>query len=69
VAAGKPEQTEEERAQTMELIRDMTPREVAQYPQADLDDAALAELDALLAKVPYPPKPAATPAASDKPKA
>jgi hypothetical protein len=61
VAAGKPEYSPEERAHMAEMIADMTPREIAQYPDADLDDAALAELDALLAQVPYPPAPAATP--------
>jgi hypothetical protein len=77
LAAGKPEQTPEELAQTMELVHDMTPREVAQYPQAGLDDAGLAELDAALAKVPYPapattaapPPPAAAPAAGPQPNA
>jgi hypothetical protein len=54
VAAGKPEYSPEERARMAETIADMTPREIAQYPDADLDDAALAELDALLAQVPYP---------------
>jgi hypothetical protein len=64
IAAGKPEQTPEDQASTMEMVKDMTPREVAQYPQADLDDAALEELDAALAKVPYPTQQAAAPAPS-----
>jgi hypothetical protein len=63
LAAGEAAQTPDEEAQSAQLIADMTPREVSQYPQAHLDDAALAELDAELAKVPFP---ASGPAAAPK---
>lgn len=64
LAAGEAAQSPQDEQQNMDLIHDMTPREVAQYPEAHLDDAALAELDALLAKVPFPSSgPAAAPKA------
>ena len=55
-AAGQPEAPAEEQAKTAELIKGLSPRELASFPQANLDEDALKALDAELAKVPAPPK-------------
>lgn len=52
IAAGQPEMSEAESAGLMEMIGDLTPRELAHFPQANLDDAALEELNRLLAAIP-----------------
>ncbi|GAA0217060.1 hypothetical protein QOZ96_002597 [Brevundimonas nasdae] len=52
IAAGAPAMTPEESAGLAEMIGGLSPRQLAEFPQANLDDAALAELDALLRAVP-----------------
>lgn len=52
IAAGAPPMTPEETASISEMIAGLTPRQLAEFPQANLDDAALAELDAALAAIP-----------------
>lgn len=66
-AAGKPELTPEQSARMRAMVADMTPREIARYPDAGLDEVGLAELDGQLAQVPYPAAPAdpAAPASAD----
>jgi hypothetical protein len=56
VAAGKPELTAEQQTHMVQMIQNMTPREVARFPQVHLDDAGLSKLNALLAQIPAPPK-------------
>lgn len=58
IAAGAPPMTPEETASISEMIAGLTPRQLAEFPQANLDDAALAELDAALAAIPAEPAPA-----------
>jgi len=53
-AAGQPEQPPEEQAATAELIKGLSPRELAGFPQANLDEDALKALGEALAKVPAP---------------
>ncbi|WP_156400413.1 hypothetical protein [Caulobacter sp. Root655] len=60
-AAGQPEAPPEEQAATAELIKGLSPRELAGFPQANLDEEALKALGEALAKVPAP---AAGPAGS-----
>jgi len=55
IAAGQPPMTPEETASISEMIAGLTPRQLAEFPQANLDDAALAELDAALAAIPAAP--------------
>ncbi len=55
IAAGAPPMTPEETASISEMIAGLTPRQLAEFPQANLDDAALAELDAALAAIPATP--------------
>jgi hypothetical protein len=55
IAAGAPPMTPEETASIGEMIAGLTPRQLAEFPQANLDDAALAELDAALAAIPATP--------------
>lgn len=55
IAAGQPPMTPEETASISEMIAGLTPRQLAEFPQANLDDAALAELDAALAAIPATP--------------
>lgn len=55
IAAGSPPMTPEETASIGEMIGGLTPRQLAEFPQANLDDAALAELDAALAAIPATP--------------
>lgn len=52
--AGKPPTSPEEKAKVFEMIKGASPRQIALYPQANLDETALATLDAQLAKVPAP---------------
>lgn len=55
IAAGAPPMTPEETASISEMIAGLTPRQLAEFPQANLDDAALEELNALLAAIPTAP--------------
>lgn len=55
IAAGAPPMTPEESAGLAEMIAGLSPRQLAEFPQANLDDAALAELNALLAAIPAAP--------------
>lgn len=52
IAAGAPPMTPEETASISEMIAGLTPRQLAEFPQANLDDAALEELNTLLAAIP-----------------
>ena len=61
-AAGQPEASAEEQANIAQVIKDFTPRQLATFPQANLDEEGLKTLAAALAKVPAPaasPTPAA----------
>ncbi|MBO9709085.1 MAG: hypothetical protein J7521_12825 [Caulobacter sp.] len=60
-AAGQPEASPEEQANTAQLIKGLTPRQLAAFPQANLDEDALKALGEALAKV----TPSATPAAPE----
>jgi hypothetical protein len=53
-AAGQPEATPEEQANTAQVIKNFTPRQLAAFPQANLDEEALKALGEALAKVPPP---------------
>lgn len=64
IAAGAPPMTPEETASISEMIAGLTPRQLAEFPQANLDDAALAELDAELAAIPADGSAPAAPAAA-----
>lgn len=64
IAAGAPPMTPEETASISEMIAGLTPRQLAEFPQANLDDAALAELDAELAAIPADGAAPAAPAAA-----
>jgi hypothetical protein len=55
-AAGQPEAPPEQQVATAELIKGLSPRELASFPQANLDEDALKALDAELAKVAPPAK-------------
>lgn len=55
IAAGAPPMTPEESAGLAEMIGGLSPRQLAEFPQANLDDAAVAELDALLRAIPAQP--------------
>ena len=55
IAAGAPPMTPEETAGLAEMIGGLSPRQLAEFPQANLDDAAVAELDALLRAIPAQP--------------
>ncbi|GAW40954.1 hypothetical protein SH203_01357 [Brevundimonas sp. SH203] len=55
IAAGAPAMTPEESAGLAEMIGGLSPRQLAEFPQANLDDAAVAELDALLRAIPAQP--------------
>lgn len=52
IAANQPAMSEEESAGLMQMIGDLTPRELANFPQANLDDEALEELNQALAAIP-----------------
>jgi hypothetical protein len=58
-AAGQPEATPEEQANTAQVIKNFTPRQLAAFPQANLDEEGLKALGEALAKVPAPATPAA----------
>jgi hypothetical protein len=58
-AAGQPEATPEEQANTAQIIKNFTPRQLAAFPQANLDEEGLKALGDALAKVPPPATPAA----------
>lgn len=58
-AAGQPEASPEEQANTAQVIKNFTPRQLATFPQANLDEEGLKALAEALAKV---PPPAAAPA-------
>lgn len=62
-AAGQPEASAEEQANTAQIIKNFTPRQLAAFPQANLDEDGLKALGEALAKVPAPAAPA-TPAAN-----
>jgi len=53
-AAGQLEVSPEEQANIAQVIKDFTPRELATFPQANLDEEGLKTLAAALAKVPAP---------------
>lgn len=55
IAAGAPPMTPEESAGLAQMIAGLSPRQLAEFPQANLDDAALTELNALLAAIPAQP--------------
>lgn len=55
VAAGQPKMTDEEGAGLMQMIGDLTPRELSNFPQANMDEEALEELNAALAAIPATP--------------
>lgn len=59
-AAGQPEASAEEQANIAQIIKNFTPRQLATFPQANLDEDGLKVLAEALAKVP-------TPAASTSP--
>jgi hypothetical protein len=59
-AAGQPEASAEEQANIAQIIKNFTPRQLATFPQANLDEEGLKVLAEALAKVPAP---AATPPA------
>jgi hypothetical protein len=63
-AAGQPEASAEEQANIAQVIKDFTPRQLATFPQANLDEEGLKTLAAALAKVPAPAPAAPTPAAN-----
>jgi hypothetical protein len=52
VEAGKPALTTEQEMHMVQMIENMTPRQVAKFPQVHLDDAGLDQLNALLAQIP-----------------
>jgi hypothetical protein len=58
-AAGQPEASPEEQANIAQVIKDFTPRQLATFPQANLDEDGLKVLAEVLAKVPAPATPSA----------
>jgi hypothetical protein len=66
-AAGQPEASAEEQATTAELIKGLSPRELAAFPQANLDEDGLKALGEALAKVPAPTAGSAAPAPAPAP--
>lgn len=63
-AAGQPEASAEEQANVAQVIKNFTPRQLATFPQANLDEAGLKTLGDALAKVPAPTSAPAAPAAN-----
>lgn len=66
-AAGQPEASAEEQANIAQVIKNFTPRQLAAFPQANLDEEGLKTLGDALAKVPAPAAttaPAPAPAAN-----
>jgi len=53
-AAGQPEASPEEQANVAQVIKNFTPRQLATFPQANLDEEGLKTLAEALAKVPAP---------------
>jgi len=62
-AAGQPEASPEDQANIAQVIKNFTPRQLATFPQANLDEEGLKALGEALAKVPAPTAPP-TPAAN-----
>ena len=58
-AAGQPEASAEEQANIAQVIKNFTPRQLATFPQANLDEDGLKTLSDALAKVPAPATPPA----------
>lgn len=58
-AAGQPEASPEEQANIAQVIKNFTPRQLATFPQANLDEEGLKTLAEALAKVPAPATPPA----------
>lgn len=58
-AAGQPEASAEEQANVAQVIKNFTPRQLATFPQANLDEDGLKALGEALAKVPAPANPPA----------
>lgn len=58
-AAGQPEASAEEQANIAQVIKNFTPRQLATFPQANLDEDGLKTLSEALAKVPAPATPPA----------
>lgn len=58
-AAGQPEASAEEQANIAQVIKNFTPRQLATFPQANLDEDGLKTLGDALAKVPAPATPPA----------
>lgn len=56
-AAGQPEASAEEQANIAQVIKNFTPRQLATFPQANLDEEGLKTLGDALAKVPAPATP------------
>ena len=54
VEAGKPELTAEQETRMVQMIQNMSPRQVAKFPQVHLDDAGLDQLNTLLAQISAP---------------
>lgn len=54
VEAGKPELTRDEEVRMIQMIQEMSPRQVAKFPQVHLDDAALDQLNTQLAQISSP---------------
>jgi hypothetical protein len=59
-AAGQPEASPEEQANTAQVIKNFTPRQLASFPQANLDEEGLKALAEALAKAPPPATPPAS---------
>lgn len=57
--AGQPEASPEDQANTAQIIKNFTPRQLAAFPQANLDEDGLKALGEALAKVPAPTEHAA----------
>nr|WP_295107581.1 hypothetical protein [uncultured Caulobacter sp.] len=53
-SAGQPEASAEEQANIAQVIKNFTPRQLATFPQANLDEEGLKTLAEALAKVPAP---------------
>ncbi|MGH1560827.1 hypothetical protein ACRAWD_30335 [Caulobacter segnis] len=53
-AAGQPEASAEDQANIAQVIKNFTPRQLATFPQANLDEEGLKALSEALAKVPAP---------------
>ena len=65
VAAGKPAPSAEEEAHLIKMVHNMTPRQVARFPQAHMNAEALNRLNTLLAQVDGPASTTVAMAAQD----